>query len=473
MSPHELVLHHYEFPFDLYPFQIEDVNANAPRTRSGLYNEPGLGKTVEATFCALYKLILGDCEVVLGIMPPLLITQWSRWLKKVKRKNGTSLRISEYEGTPKEREKVSFKADFVLMGIQIFKKDYERVCSEFDGRSVHVFLDEGHSIKDVSSGNYHTYRDFIQNRSHQIVTGTPLNKPEDGYAYINLIAPGVYRNLLHFETCHIVERDIFKRVSRYGNLDLLAENLLLNSVRRTKEQVLIDLPECTVADIEYKLHPQHHKLYTQLANDHLLQLPEGQKIDATQASALYHALGQIVCQWHYFSHDSRKKSQIYYMIEEILEQLGTKKLIVFSNYQRTNEEIVRLFKCPGVWGEIPQQQKLLNIAEFLDNDKCRLIAMNPIAAGQGVDGCQHVCQDVLYTEPPVTPSHLTQSLSRVHREGQRQAVTVRLGVALGTLQRSIVTKLTAKEALIAPIQGSYAYLTKDEMRTILFGGELP
>jgi hypothetical protein len=60
----------------------------------------------------------------------------------------------------------------------------------------------------------------------------------------------------------------------------------------------------------------------------------------------------------------------------------------------------------------------------------------------------------------------------VHREGQKHSVSVRLGVALGTLQRSRVDVLTDKESLIAPIQGSKAYLTPEEVRHMVFGGSV-
>lgn len=469
MTPHDLVLQHYDFPFSLYPFQIEAVNELAPLPRTGLYLEPGLGKTVVATMCALWKQIQG-VQVTLGLMPPLLVTQWGRWLSKVKRKDGSPLRVTLYQGTPVQRKALSFDVDFILMGTQIFKRDIERVQDGLGDKVRHVFLDEAHCIKDVSTAIYHQYRDFVEEESHQLLTGTPLNTPVDAYAYIRLVSPGIYRNLLHFNEVHVVTTDIFNKPCEFANLGLLAENLLVNAVRKTKEDVLLDLPECIVTDIEYDLDRKHYDLYKRLASEKMLHLKDGEKLDATQVTALYHALGQIVCQWHHFGQDEALKSRAYYLIEEILEELGDKKLIVFSNYQRTNAEIVRRFKCPGIWGQIPPKQKQVNLNQFLDDDRCRLIAMHPVAAGQGVDGCQHVCQDVLYAEPPITPSHWVQSLSRVHREGQRNSVTVRMAVAKGTLQRHIVSQLTEKEELIMPVQGSRAYLTDVEVRNIVFGG---
>lgn len=482
MTPHDLVLQHYDFPFPLYPFQIEAVNVLAPLPRTGLYLEPGLGKTVVATMCALYKQLQG-VEIILALMPPLLVTQWGRWLSRITHKDGTPLRVTLYQGTPAQRRLASLDADFVLMGTQVFKRDFcsrkkdihdvwhYRVNSPANDKKVHVLLDEAHSIKSVESYIYHAYCDLVEGGSHQLLTGTPLNVPTDAYAYIRLVSPGIYRNLLHFNEVHVVSEDIFHKPCEFTNLDLLSENLLVNSVRKTKEDVLLDLPECVVADIEYDLDRKHYELYKRLASEKMLHLKDGEKLDATQVTALYHALGQIVCQWHHFGQDEGLKSRAYYLIEEILEELGNKKLIVFSNYQRTNAEIVRRFKCPGIWGEIPPKQKQRNLNQFLDDDKCRLIAMHPVAAGQGVDGCQHVCTDVLYVEPPITPSHWVQSLSRVHREGQRKSVTVRMGVARGTLQRHIVNQLTDKEQLIMPVQGSKAYLTSVEVRNIVFGGQ--
>ena len=472
MTPHDLVLHHFEFPFPLREYQSDAVNELAPLDRTGLYLEPGLGKTAVSTFCALYKLIMGQAETVLAVMPPLLVDQWAAWLSKIKMKEGRQPTIHKYAGPPAKRKEIGFKTDFMLSGVQLFKQDIERFNDELGGKNIHVILDEAQCIKNVDSNNYRVYRDFVEFNTHQLLTGTPLNVPVDAYAYIKLVSPGTYRNLLHFTNAHVTEIDIFKAPTAYKDLDILTENLLINAVRKTKEDVLKDLPECVVSTVEYNLVPAHYKLYVTLANNKLLELPDGGKIDATQVSALFHALGQIVCQWSYFGQDEKLKAKAYSLVEEVLDELGSKKLIVFTNYKRTNQEMVRRFGCPGIWSEVSHDEKQAGLKRFLNDDKCRLITMNMVAGGVGLDGFQHVCTDALYLEPPVTPAHLTQSLSRVHREGQKHSVSVRLGVALGTLQRSRVDVLTDKESLIAPIQVSKAYLTPEEVRHMVFGGSV-
>lgn len=456
-TPYQEVQRHFVLPFPLYPFQVEAVDDLAPLTNSGVYFEPGLGKTATATVCALHHLLHGSDQVVVT-MPPIIIPNWARWLRSIRRADGRPLRVTEYRGTPAKRAAMSLDGDFILMSMDIFKRDNKRLCDDLSSRRIHVILDEAQCIKDVSTGNHKIYRSFVETQSHQLLTGTPLNAPLDGYAYIRLVAPGTYQNLAQFERIHVKARDFFDKPTEYQNLDLLQTNMQINAVRKTKEDVLPDLPECIVTHLEYDLDSRHLKLYRQLASEQLLKLPDGGKIDATQASALYHALGQIIMQWHYFGQDEALKSAGYDLIDEVLDELGDKKLIVFANYQRTNAEIQRRFRCPGLWGQVSAGAKQLALDTFINEPTCRLITMNPRAGGVGVDGMQHVCADVLYVEPPITPTHWVQSLSRAHRTGQTKAVTVRMGQAAGTIQKHLISTLTAKEAVVNPLQGSRAML---------------
>ena len=463
-TAYEHVRNNFTFPFELYPFQQAAVNELAPLDRSGLYLDPGLGKTAVSTHCALHK-----DKPVIAILPPILITSWARWLAKVKRKDGTALDVLTYQGSPKQRKEMNLIGhDFVLMSMQIFKRDQERILQDFHQVDLHLLLDEAHCIKDVGTANYKTFRDFSYERSAQLLTGTPLNNPMDAYAYTRLVAPGVYRTLSQFERVHVAVRDFFGKPIEYANLELLSENLLVNSVRKTKEEVLIDLPPCIVTQMDYELTPPHAKLYKRLVEEQLLKLPDGDKIDATQATALYHALGQIIMQWHHFGQNDELKSAGYDLLEEVLDELGDKKLVVFANYQRTNAEIQRRYNCPGVWGGVSAKEKQIAIDRFIDDPNCRLITLMPTSGGVGIDGLQHVCTDVLYLEPPIAVMHFVQSLSRVHRDGQTKVVTVRLATALSTIQQYLVRRLSEKEALVQPLQGSRAML-----KAALFGEPVP
>jgi hypothetical protein len=285
---------------------------------------------------------------------------------------------------------------------------------------IHLIVDEAHCLKDVGTANYKTVRDFAMDRTLQLLTGTPLNKPEDAYAYTKLIAPHLYRNLNHFNMLHVVEVDFYKKPCKYGNLDMLQANFKVNAARATKEEVLTDLPPMSIQVMEYDLAPAHLKLYRTLVEQKLLEYGDGTKLDATQASALWHALGQIVMNWGHFAQEPELISAGFDVLDEVLDELGDRKLVVFSHYKMTNRLIRERYGCASVYSEVSDKQK--EIDRFINDPKCRIINMQPGSGGVGVDGLQHVCQDVLYLEPPITPAHLTQSLSRVYRQGQKHAV---------------------------------------------------
>lgn len=466
-EPYDLVKQYYDLPFPLYDFQGEAVNDLAPLPRSALYHEPGLGKTISSTVCSLYKRIMGESEITLVLMPPILDATWRRWLAKVKRSDGTPVTVLSYRGTPAQRKAMRFNTDFVLMSVQIFKRDYERIERELGSRRVHVILDEATSVKNISSDNHKLYRSFVADQTHQLLTGTPLSTPEDAYAYCKLIAPSMYRNLAQFLRIHAMERDFFNKVTVWGNLDLLAENMRVNASFVKKEEVLLELPPKVITPVEYELDPGHLKLYRTLVEDQLLKLPDGQKVDATTAGALYHALGQLVMSWDHFSGDPSKVARGFEVIEETLEELGHGKLVVFANYRMTNRAIVRRFEkygAVGVWGDVPSAQKERNIARFCEDDTCRLITLQPSSAGYGIDGLQEVSADCLFVEPPSLARHYDQALSRLYRDGQRKSVNVRIATAQGTLQVRALRNLVENEALVNPLQGS-----KVELRAALLG----
>lgn len=463
MTPYEQTSGLWTWPFPLYEFQSQAVNELAPLDKSALFLSPGLGKTPTATHCALYKLSHGT-EVVLLILPPILIPMWVKWLAKIKHVSGKSLKVLAYRGTPTERKAMGFDVDFVIMSLDIFKRDISRITAELSHKRTHCCIDEAHSLKNISSQNYKLVRDFTMDQTLQILTGTPLTTPLDAYAYSKLISPSIYRNYAQFLQLFVKEKDFFGNAVEFQNLDLLASNLQVNAVLKTKEEVLLDLPECIITNLEYDLSKQHMALYRRLVEEQLLKLPDGEKIDATTSSALRHALSQIIMQFGYFAQDEKLKAAGYEMIEEVITELGGRKLIVFAVYRRTIEELVRRFGCPCIYGGLNAKDKEVAWDKFLNDPSCSLIALNAQAAGIGLDGAQHVCADVLYCEPPIAVSHLVQSLSRVHRDGQRNVVTVRLMSALGTIHQHQIRSLSDKEALVQPLQGSKAML-----RAALFG----
>ena len=443
MTPYEAIRH--QLPFDLYNFQREAVEALAPLDTIGLYLAVGCGKTLTSIAISLFKLKTGEVSRVICLMPPILLTNWSRVLSNIK-----GVTHTVYRGTPAKRAKLNLDTDFILMSYQIFKKDWAKLHERYLNDTVVVLCDEAQAIKNVGSDTHKKVRDFAVSNHLMLLTGTPLSVPTDGYAYIKLISPGVYRNQLQFENVHVAARDFFGKPTKFVNLDILNQNLRLNSVRVLKEDVLHELPEVTYTELYYDMNEDHSRLYRELAEQQLKVLDDGTKIDITQVSALYNALQQIPANAEHFS-GGDVSSTVYDLIEEIMDELGDGKLVVFTKYKMTNRRMLEKFEKYGVravFGDISRAQQQANLDAFINDDQCRMILLQLQSASAGLDGMQHVCKDVLFIELPPTAAHFTQAVARVHRSGQKENVNVRVALAEKTIQPYIWDQVMQKDEVV-------------------------
>lgn len=439
MTPFETVLQHYRFPekigdnpFVPHPLQIQAINDLAPLPGQGHWHGMGTGKTFIATAVALFhKITWGHSCIV--IMPPLLLKQWQRWLKLIE----PQLRVTVYAGTPAQRKALSLDADFVLVGVQIFKKERHLFIDHFKGRPFTLIVDEAsQSLTSTASKSHQDVYDFHIGHPVLLLTGTPATNPLHAYAMLKFVAPGTYRNKKQFETVHVEERDFFGNPSRFCNLDLLAENLKKNSARILFEDMYKVTDPPMYAPLSYDLATEHYKLYRKLADEELLKLDDG-KIDATDANRLFHALGQIVVNWGHFASNPKLISNALYMVEEKIEELGGGKMLVFCHYRMTAALLQSYFgaRCAGVInGDATPKAREKATDRFLDERKAQVLVLQAKSGGFGLDGLQHVCNTAFFIEPTQQPGTFHQAVARLYRTGQRSRVQVYLGIADGTLQ---------------------------------------
>lgn len=465
MTPFEKVLQHYTFPPYIVPkpLQIETINELAPLPNSGEWLDMGTGKTFCSTACSLFhKIEYGHQTIV--VMPPVLVPQWAKWLRSIT----PALRVTEYVGTPTQRAKLSLDADFVLVGVQIFKRDIERFTRHFAGRPKTVTVDEATIICNIGSANHQTVYDFSIGNHQILLSGTPANNPMDAYGLIKFTAPGTYRNKKQFENIHVESRDFYDRPNKFKELDLLYANLARNSKRILYEDMYKDIEQPLYSPIDYDLDPAHYKLYRRLAEEELLKLPDGGKIDGTTANKLRHALGQIVVNWEHFSGVSGNVSNAIHLVEEKLEELGTGKLVVFADYKLTVRACMKHLKKYGVVSvnsEVSNTEKQDNIARFINDPKCRVIVIQFKSGGYGLDGLQHVCNHMLFLEPCLQPRDFHQCVARLKRTGQTKRVMVMMAIARGTTQPRGFKILLENDTLVNQV-----IRTAGELREMIYGG---
>jgi SNF2 family DNA or RNA helicase len=465
MDPATSIATNYPLPFPPYQFQNDAVNSLAPCKFSAIWSDPGTGKTLMSSMLALLAGLDGRADQIITLVPPLLISQWSRWL--------TSLGVNTlaYRGSPKWRAGQDFAAwDAIVLSYQIFKRDHARLMKEFAGVKAFVIIDEAAEIKNVRTLVYKATRDFcrLPNKTGVMLSGTPVSNPTNAYSYITIKSPGIYRSYTQFAAVHITSVDPWGEPTGFSYLELLAENLMLNAVRVRADDVL-ELPEIQYVPVEYDLEPKHLKLYNQLVEEQLLVLEDGAVIDAVTAQRLYHS-----CQRLILMPANGIKPEAFDIVRQLVNELDIpdsgEKLVVFTNYTDSNNQVFEyLKKLPGVnpvqaFGGLSPKQSQDNLQKFLNDPSLNVLVGHPRTVGVGVDSMQHVCRAICFLELPLTGAHFLQCIARIHRQGQKKRCVVKLAIANGTIQKLIARRIVQKEDVVQKVVPS-----KETLRAALTG----
>lgn len=454
--------------FQLKPKQIEYVEllVGWPKNLNKL--EVGCGKTVVSSAVSLML----DYQVTVVTVPPILIKGWVKWLRQV------SENVVSYKGSPVERRAMHAglsAARWIVCSHAIFRDDFEVLEKAVRGRRAEVIVDEAHFMKNPKSILFKRVQKLTAgDRGNQALTGTPISKPLDSYAYIKLKNPEIYKNYGVFEACHVAERDFFKKPIKYANLDVLKERLDLHSVSGTKTEVhgydkVVLTPPC-----EYDLDPAHYKIYEQLVDDQLLTFDDGSIIDASTAQKLRQALQQVVINWGYFAGDASVRPAFFDIldltVEEIeVDKLTSSKLIIWTKYKRSSKRVWDYCLNLGIptvaaYGDTNSEKA---VDAFMDDEKTRILVAQPQSCGAGLNP-QHVCSEMLYAEIDTVPIYARQSFGRIDRVGQLRTPRIKIATAARTVQVGLLNDLLYNDDMVQRIEP-----TKRSVREMLLGGSIP
>ena len=105
------------------------------------------------------------------------------------------------------------------------------------------------------------------------LTGTPIsNSPKDLYSIINWLSPGYFGTYWQFQNNYCVLDPYWKNIVGYKNLGNLADKITRFMLRRTKEEVLPDLPKKTIQDVVFPLSNKEKELYRTIQEEILEEL---------------------------------------------------------------------------------------------------------------------------------------------------------------------------------------------------------
>ena len=356
-----------------------------------LGDEMGLGKTVQAIAAMSHLETLkaeGEKNFYLVVCPASVLINWGREIVKF-----TQIKPTIIHGNTMEAAFAKWKKEG---GVAI--TNFESMGKIVDGidnqmRLSMLVIDEAHYIKNPDAKRT-TYIRRLDNESDRILlmTGTPLeNKVEEMCNLIDFVRPDMTAEV--------------KGLAHLASLPEFKEKLSPVYLRRTREQVLQELPPIDMEDEWCPMTDDDRDMYKMAV-----------------IAGNFTAMRRVS-----FIQDNIEKSSKVVRMLEILDEARDegRKVVIYSFFRDTISKVGKLLgaRCIGViTGDTKVEDRQPMVDNFSKAPDGSVLLCQIQAGGVGLN--IQSASIVIFCEPQIKPSLMTQALSRVYRMGQIKNVLV-------------------------------------------------
>ena len=430
-----------ELNANLRDYQVDSLNWFETLDYCGfggiLADEMGLGKTIQTITFLLSKK--GKKSLV--ITPTSLIHNWKNEFEKF----APSLRVGIAHSLKKEREKVISSIeeyDVILTTYGSLRNDldkYEEI--NFD----YCIIDEAQNIKNPTAMSTDAVKSIKANNRFAL-TGTPIeNNLLELWSIFDFIMPGYLYNISKFNAIFI------KDESHIENLKMMIKPFIL---RRTKKQVIKELPDKIEKQFLVELNKDQRKIYGVYVEEIQRKLKDNKDIkDKITVLSYLTKLRQLCLDPSVILDDYKGKSAKTEACLEIIEEYTEQnnKILIFSQFTSVLKNIgKKLSKNKIEYSYLDGQTKAVDriklVDEFNESDQKKVFLISLKAGGTGLNLTS--ANTVIHFDPWWNPSVENQASDRAHRIGQKQVVEVIKLIAKGTIEEKIVQLQDSKKQLI-------------------------
>lgn len=422
----------------LYPFQKEGVAfLEERRGRALIADEMGLGKTIQII---AYLSLHSELRPALIIVPASLKLNWEREIKRCI----PTEKVFILSGMSEENlHNLPDSKDYIyIANYDILSNRKEELMNL--GFKI-VILDECQYIKNQKARRSKIARSIAKATDKVVaLSGTPIiNRPIEFFNTLNILRPDLFNNFMTyaFKYCGARHNGFGWDFNGSSNKEELHKNLINTiMIRRTKIEVIKDLPEKTRAIVPIELDDR--KNYERAIDDF------------SQIAEDYGSLGEALACIEKAKQEA-VKSKLENCIKWIENFLESKeKLIVFATHHFVIDKLMEHFKGVGVKldGRDNAKNKQISIDRFQSDNNIKLFVGNIKAAGVGIT--LTAASNVAFIELGWSPGEHDQAGDRAHRIGQKNSVTEWYLLADGTIEIEIAELIDKKrENLDAILNG--------------------
>lgn len=400
-----------------------------------LADDMGLGKTLQTI--TFLQSIYDKIDRVLIVCPVTILLNWEKEIQKF-----SKMDMHIYHGGSRE-----FPNDkkIILTSYGVMKKESEAVFANINFDI--LVLDEVQHLKNVRSLGAFSARKI--NADFRIcLTGTPVeNDLSEFYNILDLSIPGIWGDL-----------QFVRAVSNTKTRGIARRTASPFILRRTKAQVLHDLPPKIENNVYLELSEEENKFYQQ----NIVSIRA--RINTSTTSAKY---GEILrgllqlrqnCLWQNRGGDQSYKNIDSTKIEFLMETLETileegQQAIIFSQFT-TYLDIIQHFFREKHWkfSRIDGSQSINKRQEQVDqfqSGKTPIFLISLKAGGVGLN--LTAASYVFIMDPWWNPAVESQAIDRAHRIGQKNTLTVYRPIIKGSVEEKVLKLQEEKKQLFSDL----------------------
>jgi len=415
-----------------------------------LADDMGLGKTVQTLASLLIEKESGRLDrPSLIVAPTSVLSNWVREAAKF----APTLRVLLLHG-PQRKEHFDLipEHDLVVTSFPLLSRDGD-ILREYEYHD--VILDEAQLIKNPKS-NMARAACQLKSRHRLCLTGTPMeNHLGELWSLFHFLMPGLLGDLDVFNR---VFRRPIETVGDRSRREVLVKRVAPLILRRTKGQVLHDLPPRTEILREVPLDKKQAELYevVRAAMDKKVRDAVKEKGVARSHIIVLDALlklRQICCHPKLLKSESARKCETSAKLESLMELLGSlveegRFTLVFSQFT----SMLALIEAELDAAKIPyviltgETRDRKTVIDRFQGGEVPIFLISLKAGGTGLNLTR--ADTVVHYDPWWNPAVEEQATGRAHRIGQENPVFVYKLIAEGTIEERI-QELQEKKAEIA------------------------
>jgi SNF2 family DNA or RNA helicase len=446
----------------LLPYQMAGVSYAHQARRCFIADDMGLGKTLQALATLEYCASLGeDVYPAIVMCPSNLVLNWKAEVEKwIPSRKATV--VTDRSFFPEEEH------DIIVIGyanIHHWVKNLKGYKS--------LICDESHYLKTPTAQRTKAAIKISKTIKSGVVlclTGTPVtNRPAEYASQLEIIGRlnelggtwGFYRRY-----CGAF-KDKWGHWNTSGATNLQELNEILRSlcyIRRTKEQVLPELPDVIHDRHVVSLSEKHKAEYKKAEDDIVEYLVQRAKEIAIEIGKSPYSAAVVA--------KIKAESNIHLVKLSVLRRLAAKgkmdsikewvktqieageKVVIAAHHRDVVDFLANEFGGLKIQGgmDVQDVEKAKKEFQTLSTEEAPVIVLSMQAAKTG--HTLTAAQKVLFVELPWTPADVDQLYSRCHRLGQKGSVMVTYAIATGTVDEQIYDLIQSKRSIVnAAVEG--------------------